>query len=94
MFRFASRKAQGWAFATSFFRGSVFFSKGRQIMQTIGAKEAKDRFSDLLQSVQREPVSILRNGRPAASWYPRTITPAWGDTPSVWVDSWRIFAAR
>lgn len=34
-------------------------------MQTIGAKEAKDRFGDLLQSVQREPVSILRNGRPA-----------------------------
>jgi len=46
--------------------GVISPSKGRKIMQTVGAKEAKDRFGDLLQSVQREPVSILRNGRPAA----------------------------
>ncbi len=35
-------------------------------VKTVGAKEAKDHFGDLLNSVQREPVSILRNGRPAA----------------------------
>jgi len=27
-------------------------------MQTIGAKEAKNRFGDLLQSVQCEPISM------------------------------------
>jgi len=35
-------------------------------VKTIGSKEAKDHFGELLKSVQREPVSILRNGRPAA----------------------------
>ena len=35
-------------------------------MKTIAAKEAKDHFGDVLSTVQREPVSILKNGRPAA----------------------------
>lgn len=35
-------------------------------MRTIASREAKDRFGALLDSVQNEPVTILKNGRPTA----------------------------
>jgi antitoxin Phd len=36
------------------------------MMRTMAAKAAKDGFGDLLDSAQREPVTIARNGRPVA----------------------------
>jgi len=35
-------------------------------MQTISAKEAKVKFGQLLDNVQREPVAITKHGRPVA----------------------------
>lgn len=35
-------------------------------MKTVSAAEAKNRFGVLLESVQREPVRIEKNGRPVA----------------------------
>jgi prevent-host-death family protein len=40
-------------------------------MPTMSAKDAKNRFGELLLEAQREPVTIERNGRPVAvvqSW--------------------------
>ncbi len=35
-------------------------------MKTLAAREAKDHFGAMLDSVQNEPVTILKNGRPTA----------------------------
>ena len=35
-------------------------------MRTLSAKDAKNRFGELLLEAQREPVTIERNGRPVA----------------------------
>jgi prevent-host-death family protein len=35
-------------------------------MRTMSAKDAKNRFGELLLEAQREPVTIERNGRPVA----------------------------
>jgi len=35
-------------------------------MKTLGAREAKENFGTLIDTVQREPVTILKNGRPSA----------------------------
>jgi prevent-host-death family protein len=35
-------------------------------MQTIGVIEARNRFGEFLDAVQREPVTIAKNGRPVA----------------------------
>ena len=35
-------------------------------MKTLGSREAKENFGALLDSAQREPVTILKNGRPTA----------------------------
>lgn len=35
-------------------------------MKTLGAREAKENFGTLIDTVQREPVTILKNGRPTA----------------------------
>ncbi len=35
-------------------------------MKTFGAREAKENFGMLIDTVQREPVTILKNGRPSA----------------------------
>ncbi len=35
-------------------------------MKTLGAREAKENFGSLIDTVQREPVTILKNGRPSA----------------------------
>ncbi len=35
-------------------------------MKTIPAKQAKDQFGSLLEAAQREPVTITKQGRPAA----------------------------
>jgi len=35
-------------------------------MKTIPAKQAKDQFGSLLETAQREPVTITKQGRPAA----------------------------
>ena len=34
-------------------------------MKTITALEAKNRFGEVLETAQRQPVSITRNGRPS-----------------------------
>jgi prevent-host-death family protein len=36
------------------------------VMQSIAAKEAKTHFGELMDTVQREPVSIKKYGRPVA----------------------------
>jgi len=36
------------------------------MMQSIAAKEAKTHFGELMDTVQREPVSIKKYGRPVA----------------------------
>lgn len=36
------------------------------MMKTIPAKQAKDQFGSLLETAQREPVTITKQGRPAA----------------------------
>ena len=35
-------------------------------MKAISAKDAKNRFGELMDTVQREPVSIEKHGRPVA----------------------------
>lgn len=35
-------------------------------MKTLGSREAKEGFGALIDTVQREPVTILKNGRPSA----------------------------
>lgn len=35
-------------------------------MKTFGSREAKEGFGALIDTVQREPVTILKNGRPSA----------------------------
>lgn len=35
-------------------------------MKTLASREAKERFGALLDTVQNEPVTILKNGRPTA----------------------------
>ena len=35
-------------------------------MKTVTAKDAKNRFGELMDTVQREPVSIEKHGRPVA----------------------------
>ena len=35
-------------------------------MKTLASREAKERFGALLDTVQSEPVTILKNGRPTA----------------------------
>ena len=69
-------------------------SKDHKTMQTIGAKQAKDRFGDLLRSVQREPISILRNGQPAAVLVSPDDYARMGGTASACAGSWRKSAAR
>jgi prevent-host-death family protein len=34
-------------------------------MKTVPATEAKNRFGEVLEAAQRQPVSITRNGRPS-----------------------------
>ncbi len=38
-------------------------------MLRIGAKELRDRQAEMLDTVQREPVTVERNGRPVAVLY-------------------------
>ncbi len=35
------------------------------VMKTITALEAKNRFGEVMEAAQRQPVSITRNGRPS-----------------------------
>ena len=37
----------------------------RPIMQTVTALEAKNRFGELLDKAQREPVTVTKQGRPS-----------------------------
>jgi prevent-host-death family protein len=34
-------------------------------MKTIGALDAKNRFGELIEAAQRQPVAVTRNGRPS-----------------------------
>ncbi len=38
-------------------------------MRTMSAKEAKNRFGELLLEAQREPVTIEKNGKPVGVFY-------------------------
>ena len=50
---------------TAYYAQSSYYSE-KPIMKTVTAKEAKNRFGQLIDDAQRGPVMIEKNGRPFA----------------------------
>lgn len=48
-------------------------------MRTVTSVEAQNHFGELLDNVQREPISITRRGRPVAFIIPARCTAFWPD---------------